>query len=389
MDELTATMTCTNVTSGTTVIDDTPTLTGTLSAALAANEVVRVYEGATLIGVATVDPVTRAWTLPVVNPLSAGAHTFTAKVETYSGTVISTSSNFSLTVSGNADKTTVPAGLTPLVLDLDGDGIETTNLLGGTVFDLDANGQLERAAWVAGGDGLLVRDLDGNGLIDNGAELFGSGTTLANGQKALDGFAALAGLDSNGDGVINSQDAAFAQLQVWVDANGDGQTDAGELRSLASLGIASLGLHAQASDLQNNGNIVGLLGSYTTTDGTQHTLADVWLQNQSLPTLDLTQVLKDGVAEMTNTHPEVLRLNVSDMLQLPTNASGQHVLQVQGDANDAVNLSNLLDSGAAQGTWQASGSVVQGGVTYNAYSHSADASLQVLIDQHITQVHVG
>jgi len=33
--------------------------------------------------------------------------------------------------------------------------------------------------------------------------------------------------------------------------------------------------------------------------------------------------------------------------------------------------------------------VVQGGVTYNAYSHSADASLQVLIDQHITQVHAA
>jgi hypothetical protein len=97
-------------------------------------------------------------------------------------------------------------------------------------------------------------------------------------------------------------------------------------------------------------------------------LADVWLQNQSLPVLDLTQVVNNGTANAAN---------------------GQHVLQVQGDANDAVNLSNLLDSGAAQGTWQASGSVVQGGVTYNAYSHSADASLQVLIDQHITQVHVG
>lgn len=98
-----------------------------------------------------------------------------------------------------------------------------------------------------------------------------------------------------------------------------------------------------------------------------------------------------SLANMANGTAEVLRLNVSDVLQLPTNASGQHVLQVQGDANDLVSLSNLLADGHATGTWGQSGTVTQNGHTYNVYQYSGDASLQVLIDQHIAQtnVHVG
>lgn len=331
----------------------------------------------------------------------AGMWTKEASTVTVSGTGAGTYNVYTHSTTGAqvlistaVPDSSVTLATSPLVLDLDGDGIETTTLAAGAVFDLDANGTAERAAWVAGGDGLLVRDLDGNGLITSGAELFGSGTTLANGAKALDGFAALAGLDSNGDGIINASDAAFGQLQVWVDANGDAHTDAGELRSLADLGIASLGLQAQASDLQNNGNAVGLLGSYTTTDGAAHVLADVWLQNQSLPVLDLTQVLSDAqtaTANLSNGQAELLRLNVSDVLAVQANANGQHVVQITGDSQDVVDLSDLFADGHTTGTWGQSGTVQQNGQTFNVYSYSGDASLQVLIDQHIAQgnVHLG
>jgi len=129
---------------------------------------------------------------------------------------------------------------------------------------------------VSGGDGLLVLDRNGDGSINGGGELFGEATVLSNGEKAKTGYEALADLDSNADGVISQGDAAFDQLQVWVDGNSDGISQAGELFKLKDLGITELSLKATSSPTQNNGNIVGLNSAYTTADGQSHEMADVW-----------------------------------------------------------------------------------------------------------------
>jgi hypothetical protein len=93
----------------------------------------------------------------------------------------------------------------PLVLDLDGDGVETTALVKGAYagvhFNLDAKGLAEQTGWVGKDDGLLVRDMDGDGKITSGRELFGNHTLLKNGKEAANGFEALKELDSNNDGV--------------------------------------------------------------------------------------------------------------------------------------------------------------------------------------------
>ena len=124
----------------------------------------------------------------------------------------------------------------PLILDLDGDGIEITQHTGAITFDHDANGIETGTAWAGADDGLLVLDRDGNGNIDTGRELFGNNTLLANGQKAADGYAALRELDANADGVLDASDAAFANLRVWRDLDQDGNSDAGELFSLNEVG---------------------------------------------------------------------------------------------------------------------------------------------------------
>ena len=72
----------------------------------------------------------------------------------------------------------------PLVLDLNGNGTNSTRLNESNVyFDMDGDGFKERTAWVESGDGLLVLDKNGNGTIDNGTELFGNFTALACGNK--------------------------------------------------------------------------------------------------------------------------------------------------------------------------------------------------------------
>ena len=128
----------------------------------------------------------------------------------------------------------------PLILDLDGDGVETLGKTAGIHFDQDKNGFAETSGWVGKDDGLLVCDRNGNGKIDDGGELFGNNTLLADGQKAANGFEALKGLDTNKDGKVDATDTAYANLRVWKDANSDGIAGAGELLTLSQAGVKSL-----------------------------------------------------------------------------------------------------------------------------------------------------
>ncbi|THF58104.1 putative Ig domain-containing protein [Pseudothauera rhizosphaerae] len=155
-------------------------------------------------------------------------------------------------------------------------------------FDHASDGFAELTGWVANGDGLLVRDLNGNGLIDTGREMFGSETLLSDGRKAANGFQALAELDGNGDGWIDAADAAFSELRVWRDADGDGYTDEGELLTLEEAGVQSIDVgYTNSSHVDANGNAHKQVGSFTTTDGEERTASDVWFKSDaaySVPT---------------------------------------------------------------------------------------------------------
>ena len=119
----------------------------------------------------------------------------------------------------------------PLVLDLDGDGVELVaeNNWNGVLFDFNGNGIKTATQWVSSDDGLLVWDRNKNGKIDNGSELFGEDTikrptvdTLGGASKPQekdDGFDALGTVDSNLDGKINAKDSEWKNLRVWCDLN--------------------------------------------------------------------------------------------------------------------------------------------------------------------------
>lgn len=165
----------------------------------------------------------------------------------------------------------------PLTIDLDGNGVSTVAYSSQRYFDHDGNGLAESTAWVAPSDGLLVRDLNGNGLIDNGHELFGSNTRLSDGSLAANGFVALDELDDNHDGVVDASDAAFASLRIWRDANGNGITDAGEQLSIAEAGISGFRTTWNASSLVDaNGQAHQQVGSAIRIDGSNAAMSDVW-----------------------------------------------------------------------------------------------------------------
>lgn len=116
----------------------------------------------------------------------------------------------------------------PLILDLDGDGIELTSLNSAyaVYWDIDVDGFAEASGWVGADDGILAIDLNDDGIINNSSELFGDQTGFSN------GFLALAAHDSNNDGIITSLDAVWSDLLVWQDTNGDGYSQDAELQSL-------------------------------------------------------------------------------------------------------------------------------------------------------------
>ena len=165
----------------------------------------------------------------------------------------------------------------PLVLDLDGDGIELISIDKSNVqFDLNADGFREQTGWVKGDDGMLALDANGDGLINNITELFGDATT--------DGFDELKTLDSNNDKVINASDTKFGELCVWQDLNQNGITDTGELKTLAQLNIASISLTTAAANVTNNGNLIRTTGKYTRTNGTQNEAVSLWFAADRLNT---------------------------------------------------------------------------------------------------------
>ena len=173
----------------------------------------------------------------------------------------------------------------PLAFDLDGDGIETLaeNGNAGVLFDHEGNDVKTATGWIAPDDGFLVYDRNGNGVIDNGTELFGDNTALNAGGTAANGFEALADFDTNADGVVDVNDANFAGLRIWQDINSDGISQADELLTLAQAGVASINTGYEDSSIAQNGNVISGLGSYTRTDGTLSSIASA----TSLVNLDL------------------------------------------------------------------------------------------------------
>ncbi len=130
---------------------------------------------------------------------------------------------------------------TPILLDLDGTGIQITELSRSTVFvDAGGKGLQHRTAWAGAGDGVLFFDPDGrNAITEKRQYVFTEWDPTAK-----DDLAAIRSVfDQNGDGKLTSADADFAKFKVMV-TNADGSTT---VKTLAELGITEIALTADTT----------------------------------------------------------------------------------------------------------------------------------------------
>lgn len=141
---------------------------------------------------------------------------------------------------------------TPILIDVKGDGFRMTDSENGIRFEVFGHEIKIQTAWTVSNsdDAWLVLDRNGNGLIDNGSELFSSASpqTVLPFPQLKNGFNALAEYDKpsnggNGDGDITTSDAIFSSLQLWQDLNHNGISEPSELCSLPALDIAVLSLN--------------------------------------------------------------------------------------------------------------------------------------------------
>lgn len=140
--------------------------------------------------------------------------------------------------------------LTPIIVSVAGGARPSlSGASEGVLFDAWGSGRRQLIAWPEPADAAawLVLDRNGNGVIDNGTELFGNSTRLADGSRAANGYIALSELDSNQDGQVDSADPGYTQVQGWIDSNRNGLTEAGELRTLAEIGLAGISTVARES----------------------------------------------------------------------------------------------------------------------------------------------
>lgn len=185
-------------------------------------------------------------------------------------------------------------GVLPVVVDLDGDGIELIGVSDSTIFfDTDGDTLLERIGWVAADDGILAYDINGDGNV-NPLEEITFTQYLDGAQTDLEG---LTFFDTNGDLIFNSEDVEFSSFGIWQDFNQNGISDPGEFKSLEEAGILRINLDFEPDGTSSDGNTIHNKTSFTYTDFTGGLVGDVELGTKDT---NLPQGIKNIIDELNN-----------------------------------------------------------------------------------------
>jgi hypothetical protein len=169
----------------------------------------------------------------------------------------------------------------PIVIDLNNNGrFDITSIENGVNFSMFGK-RTTAVSWLSG-DGFLFVDKNSNGIVDNGTEFFGTSTEYSG------GFAHLATMDTNKDGVVSVKDKGFGNLYVWADTNYDGKCTTEEVTPLTETKVTSIPLSAdqyRKVSTTVNGNRVKSSVRVSTGDNRVILFGDVDLRSGIYPKL--------------------------------------------------------------------------------------------------------
>jgi hypothetical protein len=133
----------------------------------------------------------------------------------------------------------------PIIINFENGDYRLTGANSPVRFAMNPRREPTLMGWTASGadEAFLWLDRNHNGRVTSGAELFGNFTPLRNGDFARNGFEALSEFDANHDGVIDSRDPIWSQLQLWRDLNHNGISEPTEITPLDESDVTAIDLH--------------------------------------------------------------------------------------------------------------------------------------------------
>ncbi len=222
--------------------------------------------------------------------------------------------------------------LSPILLDLNGNGIELTQLWQSTQFiDSGNDGLLHRTAWAGVGDGVLFFDANGDGELSETREYVFSewDPTAGSDIEAL-----RAVFDTNGDGVLDANDDEWANFRVQV-TNADGTTSS---VTLASLGVTSIDLTADATRIEfSDGSVIDGQTTFTRSDGSTGTVGSAVLVSERAGYRLEEAVSTDGSGNRVSVQTGYAASgDVAFVIRSVTSPSGASVTNFFDDDGDGV-----------------------------------------------------
>lgn len=233
----------------------------------------------------------------------------------------------------------------PILVDLDGNGVRLTELGASNMFfDMDGDGRVNRTAWASAGDGVLVRDGNDDGVIDQRNEVV---FTDWDGTSKSDLQALLAMFDTNNNGKLDAGDTDWSLFKVLV-TNSDGTTT---LMTLGQLDITEITLISNNQSVNfSDGSAIFGGSTFKRSDGSTGLVADTRLsyeENGFVVTKTVT-LNGDGSTTVVNTGTNADG-SVANRTSSTTSADGNTRTTEFDDDGDGINDRVVVEARSVAG----------------------------------------